>query len=81
MAIVKSNVDINLSKLSIKFGDLIIINKGKIYTHYNETEVKNYMKNPAINISIDVGNGKKSFIVYTMDLTKEYININTDYRS
>ena len=81
MAIGKSNVDINLSKLSIKFGDLIIINKGKIYSHYNETEVKNYMKNSAINISIDVGNGKRSFIVYTMDLTKEYININTDYRS
>ena len=39
------------------------------------------MKSSAINISIDVGNGKRSFIVYTMDLTKEYININTDYRS
>ncbi|MDC2997484.1 bifunctional glutamate N-acetyltransferase/amino-acid acetyltransferase ArgJ [Candidatus Pelagibacter sp.] len=81
MAVGKSNVDINLSKLSIKFGELIIINKGKIYSQYNETEVKNYMKSSAINISIDIGNGKKNFTVYTMDLTKEYININTDYRS
>ena len=81
MAIGKSNVDINLSKLSIKFGELIIINKGKIYSQYNETEVGNYMKSSAINISIDIGNGKRSFTVYTMDLTKEYININTDYRS
>ena len=81
MAIGKSNVDINLSKLSIKFGELIIINKGKIYNQYNETEVGNYMKSSAINISIDIGNGKRSFTVYTMDLTKEYININTDYRS
>ncbi len=81
MAVGKSNVDINLSKLSIKFGELIIINKGKIYSQYNETEVKNYMKSSAINISIDIGNGKRSFTVYTMDLTKEYININTDYRS
>ncbi len=81
MAIGKSNVDINLSKLSIKFGELIIINKGKIYSQYDETEVESYMKSSAINISIDIGNGKKSFTVYTMDLTKEYININTDYRS
>ena len=81
MAVGKSNVDINLSKLSIKFGELTIINKGKIYSQYNETEVENYMKSSAINISIDIGNGKRSFTVYTMDLTKEYININTDYRS
>ena len=81
MAIGKSNVDINLSKLSIKFGELIIINKGKVYTHYNETEAENYMKSFAININVDIGNGKKNFTVYTMDLTKEYININTDYRS
>ena len=29
MAIGKSDVDINLNKLSIKFGDLVIVNKGK----------------------------------------------------
>ena len=81
MAIGKANVDINLSKLSIKFGELIIINKGKVYTQYNETEAENYMKSFAININVDIGNGKKNFTVYTMDLTKEYININTDYRS
>ena len=61
--------------------ELIIINKGKIYSQYDETEVESYMKSSAINISIDIGNGKKSFTVYTMDLTKEYININTVYRS
>jgi len=81
MAIGKSDVDINLSKLAIKFGELSIINKGKIYSQYNETEVENYMKSFAINITVDVGNGKKNFTVYTMDLTKEYININADYRS
>ena len=81
MAIGKSNVDINLSKLSIKLGELIIINKGKVYTQYNETDAENYMKSFAIDINVDIGNGKKNFTVYTMDLTKEYININTDYRS
>ena len=81
MAIGKSDVDINLNKLSIKFGDLVIVNKGKIHNQYNENEAAKYMKGLDINLTIDVGNGKKSFTVYTMDLTNEYIKINSDYRS
>jgi len=81
MALGKSELDINLNKLSIKFGDLTIVNKGKIYNQYNETETANYMKSTDIKIIIDIGMGKKNFTVYTMDLTKEYIDINADYRS
>ena len=81
MAIGKSDVDINLNKLSIKFGDLVIVNKGKIHNQYNESEAAKYMKGLDINLSVDIGNGKKSFTVYTMDLTNEYIKINSDYRS
>ena len=81
MAIGKSGTDINLNKLSIKFGDLIIVNKGKIYNQYNENDAANYMKNSDIHINVDVGSGKKNFTVYTMDLTNEYIKINSDYRS
>ena len=81
MAIGKSDVDINLNKLSIKFGDLVIVNKGKIHNQYNENETAKYMKGLDINFTVDVGNGKKSFTVYTMDLTNEYIKINSDYRS
>jgi len=81
MAIGKSDVDINLNKLSIKFGDLVIVSKGKIHNQYNEVEAAKYMKGLDIKISVDIGNGKKSFTVYTMDLTNEYIKINSDYRS
>jgi len=81
MAIGKSGVDINLNKLSIKFGDLVIVNKGKIYNQYNENEAAKYMKGLDIDLNVDIGNGKKNFTVYTMDLTNEYIKINSDYRS
>ena len=40
-----------------------------------------HMKNESINITIDLGLGFKKFTVYTMDLTKKYIEINSDYRS
>ena len=81
MAIGKSDVDVNINKLSIKLGDLIIVNKGKIHSQYNENDAAKYMKGLDINIGVDIGNGKKSFKVYTMDLTNEYIKINSDYRS
>ena len=81
MALGKSGLDINLNKLTIKFGDLMIVNKGKIFSQYNELETVNYMKSSDIKVIIDIGMGKKNFTVYTMDFTKEYIDINADYRS
>jgi glutamate N-acetyltransferase/amino-acid N-acetyltransferase len=40
-----------------------------------------YMKNPEIDITVDVGAGRASATVWTCDLTKGYIEINGDYRS
>ena len=81
MAIGKAGVVPNYDKLSIKFGDLSIVNNGKFNTNYNEFETANYMKNDNIDINVDISNGTKKFTAYTMDLTKKYIDINADYRS
>ena len=81
MAIGKSGVDINLNELSISFGTIKIIEKGKIFKNYKEIEVANYMSGQTIDISINLGMGVKNFTAYTMDLTKKYIEINADYRS
>ena len=81
MAIGKAGVDINLKKLSIKFGELKIVSNGKIFEKYEEERVKEYMKNPSIDIEVDIFTGTKDFTVFTMDLTNEYIKINSDYRS
>ena len=81
MAIGKSGININLDKLSISFGNIKIIEKGKIFKDYNESEVANYMKDKAIDISIHLNSGTKNFTAYTMDLTKKYVEINADYRS
>jgi len=81
MAIGKSEVNINLKKLSINFGDIKVIAKGQLVNNYNETEVAKYMKKHSIDISINLNIGLKKFTAYTMDLTKKYIEINADYRS
>ncbi len=81
MAIGKSNVLINVEKLSIKFGEFSIINNGKLNLNYDETDIVNYMKNDNIDINVNIFKGSKKFTTYTMDLTKKYIEINSDYRS
>ncbi len=81
MAIGKSKVNLNPNKLAIKFGNLTIIENGKLSNSYNETEAANYMKNEKIDLLINLNLGKKEFTSYTMDLTKKYIEINSDYRS
>ncbi len=81
MAIGKSGVVINIDKLSIRFGDILIVQNGKINPNYNETDASNYMKNDNIEINVNVFEGSKNFSAYTMDLTKKYIEINSDYRS
>ena len=81
MAIGKAGASINLEKLSIKIGNVQIIYKGKLHSQYSEQESSDYMKNPNIDIDINISSGTKNFKVYTMDLTKKYIEINSDYRS
>ena len=81
MAIGKAGPDINLKKLSIKFGELKIINDGKLHQDYNEQQTSSYMKNENIEFDIEIFTGTKNFTAYSMDFTKDYIKINTDYRS
>ena len=81
MAIGKSYVPLNLDKLSIKLGDIIVVQSGKLSVNYNEQDASDYMKNSDIEIMVDISNGSKNFTAYTMDFTKKYIEINADYRS
>ena len=81
MAIGKAGIAINFDKLTIKFGNIIIIQNGKLNASYNEFDASEYMKHDTIEINIDISKGSKNFTVYTMDFTKKYIEINADYRS
>ena len=55
----------------------------KEYIEWNQLRenLKDYMKSDLINITIEMNLGKKNFSCYTMDLTKKYLEINSDYRT
>ena len=81
MALGKTSAKLNLKKLKIMFGNIKIIENGELYSKYNEQEASDYMKNEKIDIFLDLNMGNKNFTAYTMDLSKEYVDINSDYRS
>ena len=81
MAVGKSNAKIDEKKLSINIGSFKVLVKGNLYQDYDEKIVSEYMQNELIDITVDIGLGNKNFTAYTMDLTKRYIEINSDYRS
>ena len=81
MAIGKANVNLNPNKITIKFGNITIIENGKLSNSYNEIDAADYMKGEKIDLLVNLNLGKKEFTSYTMDLTKKYIEINSDYRT
>tara|TARA_B100001057_G_scaffold219031_1_gene219226 strand:- start:626 stop:1873 length:1248 start_codon:yes stop_codon:yes gene_type:complete len=81
MAIGRAGITFNIEKLLIKFGNITIVQNGRISPNYNEQEASEYMKNDNIEIIVDISSGSKNFSAYTMDLTKKYVDINADYRS
>ncbi len=81
MAVGKSGEAADRDKLSIRFGEHVVARNGERAAEYVESAVAAYMKNREIIIRIDVGVGGGSATVWTCDLTHDYVEINSDYRS
>ena len=81
MAIGKSGENVNVKKLNIILGEFSIIKNGELNPEYNEKIVQEYMEWDSILINVEMNIGEGNFTAYTCDFTKDYIDINTDYRS
>jgi glutamate N-acetyltransferase/amino-acid N-acetyltransferase len=81
MAIGKSGEPADRDKISIKFGNILVAEKGWVSPSYTEDAGSTYMKNQNLKISVGLGMGNGTSQVWTCDLTHGYIKINADYRS
>ena len=81
MAAGKSGVEFEVDRINLFIGEHKILDKGQLNKNYIEKDVANYMKQPNLEITIEINNGNKSFTCYTMNFTQKYISINSDYRS
>jgi glutamate N-acetyltransferase/amino-acid N-acetyltransferase len=81
MAVGKAGEKAERDLLSIWFGDIRVAHHGLRDPDYDEATVSQLMKEDKIVIRADLGIGKGEAVVWTCDLTKEYVAINGDYRS
>ncbi len=81
MAVGKSCKETSPEKIIVKIGDHPLAKDGAKHPDYVEKLVHEYLKNSEVKISVNLGLGACSAIVWTCDLNEEYIKINKDYRS
>jgi glutamate N-acetyltransferase/amino-acid N-acetyltransferase len=82
MAIGKSPVkDLDVSKLSLWLGDTQLIEAGEPLETYEEAQGQREMDKEEITIRIQLNAGDAKAVVWTSDLSHEYVTINAEYRS
>ena len=81
MAIGKSGAEADRDKLNIRFGDILVAEKGWVASGYSEDAGAAYMKGSELVIAVDLGLGSGAATMWTCDLTYRYVEINADYRS
>jgi glutamate N-acetyltransferase/amino-acid N-acetyltransferase len=81
MAAGRADEPIDRDKLSIRFGRLWAAQDGVVAPGYDERRLSDYMKGKELEVTVDVGVGRASAVMWTCDLTKRYVEINGDYRS
>ncbi len=80
-AVGKAGEPADRDRLAIYFGDVRVAHKGLRDAGYDEEKTSALMRQSAIDIRVDLELGNGHAIVWTCDLTKEYVAINGGYRS
>jgi glutamate N-acetyltransferase/amino-acid N-acetyltransferase len=81
MAVGKAGEPADRDRLAISFGDIRVAVDGERDPDYSEAAASAVMKREESPVKVDLGLGAGKATVWTCDLTKEYVEINGDYRS
>jgi glutamate N-acetyltransferase/amino-acid N-acetyltransferase len=72
---------LDVNKVKLYLGDLLLAEKGGRAASYSEQAGQRVMNQSEIQIRIHLGRGSARQVVWTSDLSHEYIRINAEYRS
>jgi len=75
-----SGVEFDPSAVEIHFGDLPVLRRN-YRIDFSEERVKEILSRREITITIDLNQGTASASFWTCDLSKEYVDINANYRT
>jgi glutamate N-acetyltransferase/amino-acid N-acetyltransferase len=74
-----SGAQVDPARITIRFGDLLICERGGRAAGFDEAAAHRYLSQPEFSVSIDLGLGDGACRFWTCDLTSEYVSINADY--
>ena len=81
MAVGKAGEPVDPALLAISFGGHAVARAGARVADLDEAPIARHLKEREILVEVSVGNGPGRAVVWTCDLTHDYISINADYRS
>jgi glutamate N-acetyltransferase/amino-acid N-acetyltransferase len=73
--------DLDVNALTIHLGDTLLVEQGGCAASYTEAAGQRVMDEEEITITVDLKRGRAKQIVWTTDLSYDYVKINADYRS
>ncbi|MFQ5456855.1 MAG: bifunctional glutamate N-acetyltransferase/amino-acid acetyltransferase ArgJ [Myxococcota bacterium] len=76
-----SPANLSPERISIRFGDVVLLRRGKYAGRASEARARRVMRRPRYEITVDLGVGRGRGEVLTCDLSAGYVRINASYRS
>lgn len=73
--------DLDVNKLSLYLGDVLVSEKGGIAVSYHEEQGAEVMSKAEILVRVVLNRGHANATVWTCDFSYDYVKINADYRS
>jgi glutamate N-acetyltransferase/amino-acid N-acetyltransferase len=73
--------DLDQTKIDLFLDDVHVVKNGGRLPEYTEQDGQRVMKQSEITVRIDLHRGAASTVVWTCDLSYDYVKINADYRS
>jgi len=73
--------DLEIEKITISLNGVKIVESGRRAEAYTEVEGQRVMNQEEIGVHISLGRGRASSVIWTCDLSHEYVRINSEYRS
>ena len=82
MAIGRAKVEgLDASKVALWLDDVQVANAGLMSASYTEAAGSNVLAQDEFKVAIDLGRGDAEEMIWTTDLSYEYVRINAEYRS
>ena len=67
--------------MQLHLGDVLVAKDGGRNPAYREEDGQRVMQQSEIEVRVELGRGSAQTMVWTCDLSHDYVSINADYRS